>query len=107
LQYVYPLATSDGLGIGTAEKPDRGVTVIVCVNGLPPPDMVALTVPEITIGPAHVEPLVGPVTVKPPPENDHCVTVALLTVQVTVPTRVTVVGEHDIWGGAAGAVIET
>jgi hypothetical protein len=51
-----------------------------------------------------VEPLAGPVIEKPPPENDHCVTVPLLTVQVTDSPRVTVAGKHDSWGGGAPPV---
>jgi hypothetical protein len=99
-----PFVTCCGLGIGTAEKPDRALTVIVCVNGSSKPDMAALTVPETTIGPVQVDPLVGPeIGAKPPPENDHCVTVALLTVQVIESPRVTVCGEHDNCGGGAGS----
>jgi hypothetical protein len=74
-------------------------------NGFPP-DMVAVTVPETTMGPPHaVEPSVGPATLNLPPENDHPVTVAPVTVQVTVFVRVTVEGEHDI--AAAGSISGT
>jgi len=95
-----PLGNNCGGGIVTAGKFGRALTVIAAVNG-PPVDIAAVTVPEMTTGPDHVDPLVGPVTATPLAENDHWVTVALVTVQVTEFPRVKLEGEHDNRGGAA------
>jgi hypothetical protein len=90
---------------------DFAVTLTACVRVCPP--TVADTVPLATIRPDQIGPGLGSVTEKTVlpssdlPENDHCVTVPPVAVQVIELPRVRVAGEQDRCGEAAAAATGT